>query len=471
MRRRYTALGIAGACLLLAGCAPTIPPLPEGAAVQPPPTWRTDPGLTARVRQDWWRLFGDPALDALVEHVLANNTDVALAAARVREARAQEALARSALYPSLDLGVGAARQRSIGPFGTPVESSALQPVFQAAYEVDLFGRLSDQVEAARQGSFASQAARDAAALSVAAAAATGYITLRSLDARLEIVQETLVSRAEALRIARNRAEVGYTSDLELRQAEADYEATAQLVPQALLAISRQEDALSALAGDPPGPIARGVAFDALQQPALPDTLPSEVVRGRPDIGQAEFTLAASDATLAAARAQFLPQVRLSATGGAVISAALGDPVAIWSLGGSVLAPLFNAGRNQAQFDTAEARRDQAAFAYRRAVLTAFREVEDNLAATKRLREQLVNLEAGRVALEGAFQHARNRYEAGYSLYLEQLEAQRALLNTELSLVQTESEALNATVGVFQAVGGGWSPDEPGADGFPATAPR
>ncbi len=176
--------------------------------MQPPAAWRTDPGATAPIAQDWWRLFGDPALDALVEQALANNTDVALAAVRVREARAQEALARSALYPSLDLGVGAARQRLLGLFGTPVESTALQPVFQAAYEVDLFGRLADQVEAARQGYFASHAARDAAALSVAAAAASGYITLRSLDARLEIVQETLVSRAEALRIARNRAEVG-----------------------------------------------------------------------------------------------------------------------------------------------------------------------------------------------------------------------------------------------------------------------
>ncbi len=262
-----------------------------------------------------------------------------------------------------------------------------------------------------------------------------------------------------------------TSDPELRQAEADYEATAQLVPQALLAISRQEDALSALAGDPPAPIARGVAFDALQQPALPDTLPLRwFAVGRTSARPNSRWQPRTPRWRRRARCS-CRKCGLSATGGAVLSAALGDPVAIWSLGGSVLAPLFNAGRNQAQFDTAEARRDQAAFAYRRTVLTAFREVEDNLAATKRLREQLVNLEAGRVALEGAFQHARNRYEAGYSAYLEQLEAQRALLNTELSLVQTESEALNATVGVFQAVGGGWSPDETGEGNFPEATPR
>lgn len=443
-------------CLLLAACAPAIPPLPGATRVAAPVAWRTAPGPTAPLEQGWWRRFGDPVLSGLVEQALANNSDIAIAAARVREARAQEALARSQLFPSLDLGVGATRQRTVGALGTATESTAIQPVFQAAYEVDLFGRVADQVEAARQSYLASEAAREAAALSIAAATATGYITLRALDARLEIVKATLTSRAEALRIARNRAEVGYTSDLELRQAQAEYEAAAQLVPQVELAITRQENALSVLIGETPRAIMRGVALGDLQQPALPDTLPSELVRQRPDVAQAEFTLAASDATLAGARAQFLPQVRLSGSAGAVISSALGDPVAIWSLGGSILQPIFNAGRNQAQFDTAVARRDQAAFAYRRTVLTAFREVEDNLAATARLREQLASLEAQRVALASALGHARNRYEAGYSAYLEQLDAQRALLNAELSLVQAKADALNATVGVFQSLGGGWS---------------
>lgn len=443
-------------CLLLAACAPTIPPVPGATHVAAPVAWRTATGPTAPLEQGWWRRFRDPVLSGLVDQALANNSDIAIAAARVREARAQEVLARSQLFPSLDLGVGATRQRSVGPLGTATESTAVQPVFQAAYEVDLFGRIADQAEAARQSYLASQAAREAAALSVAAATATGYITLRALDARLEIVKATLTSRAEALRIARNRAEVGYTSDLELRQAQAEYEAAAQLVPQAELAITRQENALSVLIGETPRAIMRGLALGDLQQPALPDTLPSELVRQRPDVAQAEFTLAASDATLAGTRAQFLPQIRLSGTAGAVLSSALGDPVSIWSLGGSILQPIFNAGRNQAQFDTAVARRDQAAFGYRRTVLTAFREVEDNLAATARLREQLASLGAQRVALASALGHARNRYEAGYSAYLEQLDAQRALLNAELSLVQAKADALNATVGVFQSLGGGWS---------------
>ena len=445
---------LAALCLLLAGCAPATPPLPEASRVVAPVAWRTYPGPTAPMEREWWRRFGDLALDGLVARALANNTDIEIASARVREARAQEALSRSQQLPSLDLGIGATRQRSVGPTGTATESTAVQPVFQAAYEVDLFGRIGNQVEASRQSVLASAAAREAAALGVAAATATGYITLRSLDARLSIAEETLTSRAEALRIAANRARVGYTSDLELRQAQAEYQATAQLIPQVRLAIARQEDALGVLLGDSPRTIERGLRLAQIHRPPLPDTLPSEVVRQRPDIAQAEFTLAASDATLASVRAQFLPQVRLSGTAGSLVSSALGDPVGIWSLAGSVLQPIFNAGRNQAQFDTAVARRDQAAFAYRRTVLIAFREVEDNLAAAARLDEQLAALEAQRVALASALGHARNRYEAGYSGYIEQLDAQRALLTAELSLVQARADELNAVVGVYQAVGGG-----------------
>lgn len=453
---------VAALALALAACAGPMPRVPPGAAVVPPADWRTDAGPGAPVDAQWWRGFGDPVLARLVQAALVRNTDIAIAATRVQEARAQERIARSQLFPSLDLAVGATHSRALGPLGRPVETTAAQPVFQAAYELDLFGRVRHQVTAAEAGTLGAEAARDAAALSVAAATASGYITLRALDARLAIARETLASRGEALRIARSRAEVGYTSQLELRQAQAEYEATAQLVPQLELAVARQENALSVLAGTPPRAIERGVAFAGLQRPPVPDGLPSDLLRRRPDIAQAEFALAASDATLAAARAQFLPQVRLSATAGAVVTSALDDPVAIWSIGGSLLAPLFNGGRLRAQADVAAARRDQAAYAYRRTVLAAFREVEDALAATVKLARQHERLEAQRAAVADALRHARNRYQAGYSSYLEQLDAQRALFNVELALVQTETDQLNALVALYQAMGGGWT-----SDGLPA----
>lgn len=451
-RRSIAALAAAA---MLSGCLPAVRPAPD-VSVTPPIAWRTQIGTQADVRPDWWEGFGDPVLTALVGRALARNADLAIAAARVEEARAQANLARSQLLPSVDAVLGASRSRSLGALGRPVESSVAQPGLQAAYEVDLWGRVRGQVRAAEAGVLAADAARDAAALSVAAATASSYITLRSLDARLRTARETLESRREALRIARSRAEVGYTSQLELRQAEAEFEATAQTVPQLELAVRRQEDALAVLAGALPYDLERGLALDQLRAPPLPSVLPSSLLRRRPDIAQAEYNLAASDASLASARAQFLPQVRLTASAGRLFSGALDDPVDVWSVGGSVLAPLFNGGRLQAQYDAAASRRDQAAYGYRRTVLTAFREVEDALAAADRLARQREHLQAQRNALAEALRHARNRYEAGYTSYLEQLDAQRLLLNAELALQQVRADELNARVAAYQALGGGWN---------------
>lgn len=441
----------------LSGCTlPDRPPQP-GAAVAPNAGWRTDmPGLE-QVDARWWQGFGDPAMAALVDAALLNNADIAIAMARVQEARGQEGLARAALLPTLDASVAGSHGRSVNAFGQPSESSAAQPVVQAAYEVDLFDRLSDQASAARSAYLASEAARDSTRLSVAAATASGYVALLGLDARREVVSATIAAREESLRIARSRAQAGYTSQLELRQAEAEYQAAALILPQVEVAITRQENALRLLAGKVPGPVERGGSLRALAIPSLPEQgVPSELLRRRPDIAQAEYTLAASDATLSVARKQFLPSIRLSASAGAVLSSALPDPVTIWSLGSSVLAPLFQGGRLRAGVDVAAARRDQAAFAYRKAALIAFREVEDALANVDSLGRQRLAAEAQRAAIADALRHAHNRYRAGYSSYLEELDAQRALLSADLGLVQLRTDQTNALITLYQVLGGGWT---------------
>lgn len=298
-----------------------------------------------------------------------------------------------------------------------------------------------------------EAARVGTELSVTAATASGYITLLALDNRLAILNATLATRGEALRIARDRAEAGYTSQLELRQAEAEYRAAEQQIPAIQANIARQENALSQLTGEAPRGIERSASFAKLQRPGVPAVLPSELVRRRPDIVQAEYALAASDARMRNARAQFLPQIRLTASAGAAVSSALDDPIGIWSIGGSLLAPLFNGGRLQGQFDAATAQRDQAAFAYRGTVLGAFREVEDQLAVILRLDEQERALAAQRIAVADALKHATNRYRAGYSPYLEQVDAQRSLLSVDLALLQLRSDRLTAHVALYQALGG------------------
>ncbi len=443
--------------LLLGGCLGkdirpvAVPPVP------PPTAWRTESDSVAVIDAAWWKGFGDPALAALVEQALANNSDIAIAAGRVREARGNLQAVAAGLLPTIDVGLAGGRSRSVSGIGTPLVQNYYQPLGQASYEVDLFGRLADQKSAARDALLASEAAHDAIRLAIASAVASSYIALAGLDARLEVARATLAARSESLRIAQSRVDRGYSPTLELDQARAEYQAAVQIVPQAELAITRIEDSLSQLVGDTPHAIPRGAKLDGLAAVTVPAGLPSDLLRRRPDIAQAEYQLAATDSALAAARKRFLPQLRLSVSGGVAVSSALVDPITLWSLGGSVLAPIFQGGRLTGAAEAAAGQRDQAAFAYRRAALGAFREVEDALAGVQRLDEQAAAATAQRDALREVLRRATNRYKEGYSPYLEQIDAQRQLLGAELALVQARSDALAARVQLYAALGGGWAP--------------
>ncbi|VVT08515.1 Efflux transporter, outer membrane factor (OMF) lipoprotein, NodT family [Sphingomonas sp. EC-HK361] len=440
----------------LAGCIGPRPRPPAAAAIVPPPDWRTALRAGAPIRTDWWTAFGDPVLSDLVTRALAANLDIATAAARVEEARAQARLARAQLAPTLGGNAGTTAGQTLSPFGTPSDAIGAQPGVSASFDLDLFGRLKNASRAARAQLLATEGARDTVRLGIVTSVATGYITLRALDLRLAVARQTLAARAEGLRIAKRRADVGYTSRLEQRQAEAEYHATEQLVPAAELAISRQENALRLLLGESPGAIARGRSLDALTPPPIPDGLPADLLRRRPDLFQAEQTLVAADRSLDSARAAMLPNVALTGSAGLVLSTALANPVGIFSVGASILGPIFDAGRTRAQADATAARRDQAAYGYAKAALTAFREVDDSLAGVLKSGEQADALAAQRLSLAGALRNATNRYRAGYSSYIEQLDAQRGLLTAELTLVQARADRLVAYVTLYQAMGGGWS---------------
>ncbi|WP_340313644.1 efflux transporter outer membrane subunit [Rhizorhabdus argentea] len=440
---------------LLAGCAGPRPAPPPSAAIIPPPQWREASGAEA-IDTAWWRGFGDPVLAKLVEQALAANIDIATAAARVEEARAQLRLARAQRLPDLIGTLGGGRERSISPFGKPEEQWAGRAGLSVSYDLDLFGRLASASAAARADLLASQAARDNVRLAVAASTASAYVNLVELDAQLQVVLDTLAAREASLRLVRRRAEAGYAPALDLRQAEAEYRAAEQAIPVIKLAIRRQEDGLAILLGQNPASIARGKPLAALALPRIDAGLPSALLRRRPDIAQAEQQLVAADRSLDSVRAAFLPSIQLSAAGGYAASTLLANPVGIFSLGGSIFEPIFDAGRLRAQQNGAAARRDQAAFAYRKAALEAFREVEDALAGVTRSGEQQASLVAQRDALAGALMLATNRYREGYSTYLEQLDAQRSLLAAELSLVQVRADRLIFTIRLFQALGGGWT---------------
>ncbi|RZL87206.1 MAG: efflux transporter outer membrane subunit [Variovorax sp.] len=462
MKRVPSGALVLAAALLLQACARTPASGPTLAATVPAAWQGLDTAAAgAAIRPGWWNGFGDPVLDQFVTQALAHNTDLRAAAARVAEVRALADAQQAAAWPTLDFAAGGQRSRSIGAVsGKPYLSTVGQPQFQAAYEVDLWGRVGALGRAADAQLTSSQAAHDSAALSVAATTAAAYINLRSLDARLVVAQQTLAARQSALALARSRQQRGYSSELETQQAEAEYRSTAQAVPQLELAIRRQEHAINLLTGSAPGAVPRGLPLAELKLPALPDAgLPSELLRRRPDLASAEAQLAASDAQLAASRAQLLPSLHLAATLGSISSSALrGDPFSVWSVGGSVLAPIFDGGRLRAQVRASDARRDQALAGYEKAVLTAFAEVEDQLAALDELGHQGDEAEAQSRALQEAVRVATNRYREGYASYLDELDAQRNLFSAQQTVLQLRADRLAAQVGLYRALGGGWHPN-------------
>lgn len=441
--------------LSLSCCAGPRPPLPPGTAVVVPGDWRLVGAPSRAIDQVWWRQLGDTALDGLVDEALASNVDLMAAGARISEARAQFRFASSRARPSLALSVGGGPGRDVNAFGEGLDQTKASGQLSVAYEVDLFGRLSAATEATRQTLVATEFARDATRVALVSTVVMGYIGLRSLDAQLQIASDTAGSRAAELTVMRRRADAGYSSKLDLRQAEAAYEAAARLIPASRLAISRQESALSVLAGRAPGPIARDRNLDDLGVIEVPHSLPAEVLRQRPDIAEAEARIASTDRDLDSARASFLPRVQLSAAGGGVASTVLSGPISIFSIGGSILAPLFQGGALRATADAAAARRDQAAYSYRRVVLTAFQEVEDALAGVENLHE-----EGDAVARQVAFgraglELARRRYRAGYASYLDQLDLERSLLDAQLQLVDLRRSQLATVVSLYRSLGGGW----------------
>jgi len=443
--------------MALDSCLGPRPIVPAGAGVVVPAAWR-DPTSSAAVADlSWWRGFGDPALSAIVERAVAHNATIGEAAARVAEARAQARAARAERAPEIDALGGGAYSKTV-TLGIPTTSVNGETAVEAAWDIDLFGRLASASKAARATLLASEASHDAVVLAVASTTAQTYIELLGADARLAVAQDTLASRAASLKVAKRLAQAGYSSQLELHQAEAEYRATQQLVPQAELNVTRLEDALSDLAGDPPGGIARPAGgLVALVVPTVPGGLPSAVLRRRPDVVAAEDEMVAADHSLDSARAAMLPNFSLTGSGGAVFANLLPSPITIFSVGGSILAPLLDFGRRRAGANAAAARRDEAAFAYRDTALTAFREVEDAFATIRRSEEQRQALGAQVDAEANALRVATKRYSAGYASYLDQLDSQRQLLSAQLSLVQVESDHLVAYVSLYQALGGGWSP--------------
>ncbi len=457
------------AALLLAGCA-AVGPDYQRPAIGLPGTYPgapADVAPAAAIPAEWWRLYGDQQLDALVASALARNADMRIAVARIEEADANLREAGAAFLPEVDLGAAAARSRISNQTATPIPSTVplvrnnVRLALSTAFELDFWGKLRRALEATRALALGSRYAREVVTLSLAGLTTQAYFSLRSLDAQVALERSTLASREEMLDMVRRRAQGGIASDLDLNQAElARADASAQL-QELLRQRALIEHQLGALTGRLELTLAPAGRLDLPLPPQPPAGLPSTLLQRRPDIMQAEQQLIAANAQIGIAKAALFPAISLTSYFGSEssgLSTLLGSGTGIWSLGFGLTLPIFDAGRYAARTQAAEARQQQAVGAYQKAVETAFREVADALATVRQTAAAEIDQQARAQAARNVLHLARLRYEAGYSAYLEVLDAQRTANEAELAFVRNRQSRLAASVDLMKALGGGWSAD-------------
>jgi outer membrane protein, multidrug efflux system len=416
---------------------------------------------------DWWKLYRDATLDELVESARKNNADLRLAAARVQEAEGALREAHAAIYPDVILSAGYSRsavsrlaQPPVPP-GIAVVRPNYQLLASTNYELDFWGRLARGNEAAQAGLLGSRFSRDTVDLTLVGAVAQTYFALRSLDAQIAVLDSSIKVRRDSLDIARARLDAGLAPELDVYQAEGAL--ADALVQRRDAARSRAlvEHQLAQLAGRLDLTLPAGDLFGLPLAPVPPAGLPSELLDRRPDIRQAEETLVAANAEIGIARAALFPTISLTASGG-VQSAQFADLVAgpgaaIWSLGFALAQPIFDGGRRSARVDQARARREQAVAGYQKAIETGFREVADALVNSQQSAESETELDTRLRAARNALDLSNQRYQAGYSPYLEVLDAQRTANDAELAYVRNRQARLAFSVDLMKALGGGWQP--------------
>lgn len=413
----------------------------------------------------WWDVFRDNVLGKLVKTALHENKDIRIATERIEEARAQFGFVRSDIFPKLDLkasaGVSQPTDKGFALSGEPMgEKSEVYALSSGiSWEIDIFGRLRRATEAQKAVMLSTQEARKAAVISVVANVARAYFELRDIDNRLDIARQTLKSRDSYSGLIKVRFEGGVAAKIDLHQAEAEVYRTRIIIADLERQMRIKENELSFLLGRNPRPILRGRAIKEQQvMPAVPPGLPSALMERRPDIIQSEHELVAANARIGESKAMLFPRISLTGSYG-YASSDLGElvesPSANWNIAGNLVQPLFEAGKNLRRVDVSEAQQRQALLRYEKTVQQAFREVEDALVSYQKTGErkdaQKGNVNSNREVLK----LAESRYLGGISSYLEVLDAQRSLFNSELDESQSLKDHLVSLVNLYKSLGGGW----------------
>jgi outer membrane protein, multidrug efflux system len=467
----------------LSGCS--LAPHYERPAMPTPPDtfkeaqdWKVAAPADTAPRGEWWQVFQEPELDALEAQVTAANQSLKAAFARLEQAKAQTRIERSALFPSLDANAGATRERvsynspSYTP-GKPATGNLFSVGGSLSYEIDLFGRVRNTVANARYSEQASAGDVAGVDLALHAELATDYFTLRGLDVEQLLLDQTVSDYAHALQLTENLYKGGASPISDVQQAQAQLETARTQAEDTRLRREQTEHAIAVLVGR------EATAFSIAPHPArnmapLPTVdpgLPSELLERRPDVAAAERRVAAANANIGVARAAFFPVFSLFGTGGyqsVQTSSLLNAPSLYWSLGPQAVVNLFDAGRRRAQSAQAHAFYDENVADYRGAVLTAYQDVEDNLAALRQLQLESISQAAAVTATQGALDQANLRYKGGIVTYLEVVATENAALAARLTGVDIEIRRASATVLLVRALGGDWK--KPTVAAAPAATP-
>lgn len=475
MRQAHRLRGLAG-LLLLAGCTVgpkyhrPAAPMPALFKEATPADYRTA-GDWVRAQPDdaaargaWWRLFGDPTLDQLEDQLASANQSLKLADARFREARAMVGYQRAAEFPTITVGATTASvQDSLHQpyFELPHSPSEgeLELPFDLNYEVDLWGRIRHTVAAAREEAQASAADLASVRLSLHADLAYDYIELRSADAEQKLLDDTVKAYTEALQLAQKRLSGGYAPISDLVQAQTQLEAARVADTDIAVQRAQYEHAIAVLIGQPPSAFTLPPALPDLRQPNIPPGLPSTLLQRRPDIAAAERRMAEGNDQIGIARAAYYPSLNFAALAGFEGTNPanwFGWPSLFWAVGTTLAQPLFDGGRIHAQSEAAEASYEADVAAYRQTVLTAFQQVEDNLAALRILGLEAQQQAAAVASADRGVQIYVTRYKAGEDPYLQVITAQTTALVNQRNQVDIDRRRMEATVLLIKALGGGWN---------------
>jgi NodT family efflux transporter outer membrane factor (OMF) lipoprotein len=437
-----------------------------------PGDWLRAQPLDDQSRGSWWTIFGDARLDALELKVKTSNQDLKAAFARWQEARAATHVARSGLFPTLNAAASATRGRVSQ--NTAGYLPGAEPTFNAfdvqadlSYEIDLWGRVRNTVTAAKANQQASAADLASVELAVRAELAADYFTLRSQDAEQALLARTVADYTKSLELTQRLYKGGAAAQADVDQAQAQLETARTQAAEIALSRAQTEHAIALLVGE--NPTGFHIEADPLPSdmvpPRLTPGLPSTLLERRPDVAAAERRVAAANAEIGVARAAYFPVFDLSAAIGfdsKNTSTWLSAPSRTWSVGPSALLTVFDAGRHKAQSEQAHAQYDQQVANYRNTVLTAFQEVEDNLAALHHLEEESVSEAAAVTATGRALEQAQYRYKAGLVTYLEVSSTETTALQAQLTQMSILNRRMSAFVLLIRALGGGWR--GPGAEG-------